>query len=84
LASSGAFAALEEIKREFHDLPRDLEDIRDRLHALCERRANPGWGGEGRDQEELTKCNAIIEQKIQTFQVIPGLFPIVIVFSLKF
>jgi hypothetical protein len=45
---------------------------------------NPGMGGEGRDQEELSKCNAIIEQKFQAFQVIPGLFLIVIVFSLKF
>ena len=77
MTSSGASIAVDEIKCESHDRPRDLEDIRDTLRVLSKR---PRVVKNIRDREGLSKCSAIIEQRFQTFQVIRGSCPIIIIF----
>ena len=59
--------------------PRDLEDIRNTLQTPYEHRTIDSKGVP--DREELSKCNTIIEQAFQRFEVIYYFCHIIIVFS---
>jgi hypothetical protein len=73
MTSGGASIAMDKIKRESQDRPRNLEDIRNTLQALSERRMILKMAKNVHDREELSKCNAILKQMFRTFQVIRAL-----------
>jgi hypothetical protein len=58
-----------------------LEDIKNTLQTQSERHTISRVVRNVRDGEELLKCNAIIEQRFRTFQVMQSPCAIVIVFS---
>jgi hypothetical protein len=63
--------------------PRDLEDIRNTLQGLSERRTISRIAKGVPDRDELSKCNTIVERLFRTFEVVRYPCHIVIVFSRK-